>query len=108
MADLPLLTNPVTLFLVALGIALLLYLWGGVLAPRPQPTGHKQEMYTGGEAPREQTVQPSYGFYHIALFFTLLHVAVLVVVTAPSGPGAWAALVYLGVIAIAVAALIWR
>lgn len=108
MADLSFLATPVTLFLVGLGIAFLLYLWGGVLAPRSQLTGHKGEMYTGGEAPKEQQVQPSYGFYHIALFFTLLHVAVLVMVTAPSGPGAWIALLYLSIISIAVAALIWR
>lgn len=102
------LINPLTLFLAALGLGLLLYLWGTAMAPPSHPEGHKLEMYTGGEAPTPQEVRPSYRFYHIALFFTVLHVAVLVLVTAPSGISAWLALAYLGTISLAIAALIWR
>jgi NADH:ubiquinone oxidoreductase subunit 3 (subunit A) len=100
--------NPVTLFLGALLVAGLLYLWGRSMAPPSQPGGYKQQMYTGGEAPKEQEIRPSYRFYHIALFFTILHVALLVLVTVPSGPAAWLALTYLGIISLAVAALVWR
>lgn len=78
------------------------------MAPPSQPGRHKLEMYTGGEAPKEQEIRPSYRFYHLALFFTLLHVAILVLVTVPSGPAAWLAFLYLGIISLAVAALIWR
>lgn len=108
MVDISLILNPITLFLAATLVAILLYLWGRALAPAPNPTGHKLEMYTGGEAPKEQEMQPSYRFFHIALFFTLLHVAVIVLVTAPGGTPALLAMTYLGVLCIAVAALIWR
>lgn len=108
MVDTVLLFNPITLFLAALFVGLLLYAWGGVLAPKPRPYGHKQEMYTGGEAPKVQEVRPSYRFYEIALFFTLLHVAALVLVTAPGGATAWVAFLYLGILVLAVLALIWR
>lgn len=104
---LELIIAPVTVFLVALGLAALLYLWGGTLAPPPKPVGAKGEMYTGGERPPRQVVRPSYQLYHIALFFTLLHIGVLVLATA-TGPAMWIALAYLGTIATAVAALTWR
>lgn len=108
MVDTALLFNPITIFLSALAISFLLYLWGRALAPPPQPYGHKLEMYTGGEAPKRQEVRPSYRFFHIALFFTVLHVAAVVLITSPSGSGAWLALIYLGALSIALAALIWR
>lgn len=106
--DFWLLFNPFVIFLVALAVALLLYWWGGVLAPPLQPYGHKLDMYTGGEPPKRQNMRPSYDFFHIALFFTVLHVAAVVLVTAPTGVGSWLALIYLGILSLAVAALVWR
>ena len=106
MVDELLIFNPVTVFLVALSAAFLLWLWGRALAPPPTPSGHKLEMYTGGEAPKKQTVRPGYEFFHIALFFTVFHVAALVLVTAPGGVAAWLALIYLGLLGIAVVALL--
>jgi NADH:ubiquinone oxidoreductase subunit 3 (subunit A) len=102
-----LLSAPVTVFLAALGLVLLLYLWGGILAPPRKPGGAKEEMYTGGEKPPRQVVRPSYQFYHVALFFTVVHIGVLVLATA-TGPPMWVALAYLGILATAVAALPWR
>jgi len=107
MAALELLATPLVLFLASLAFALLLYLWGGVLAPRRRPGGAKEEMYTGGERPPKQPVRPSYQFYHVALFFTLLHLAAIVLATSTGGV-AWVALAYLGTIAVALAALTWR
>ena len=101
------LATPLVLFLAALAFAAILYRWGGALAPRRKPEGAKEEMYTGGEMAPKQVVRPSYQFYHIALFFTLLHVAALVLATFP-GTAAWVALAYLGTIAVALAALTWR
>lgn len=98
MADGALIFNPITIFLAALGIGTLLYLWGRTLAPRPKPYGHKQEMYTGGEAPKPQEIRPSYEFFHVALFFTVLHVAALVIATAPGGPSSGLALLYVGIL----------
>jgi len=103
-----LLLTPFVVFAVALAIAGILYLWGRALAPPAAPGGHKQEMYTGGEAPRGGDVRPSYAFFHTALFFTVLHVAALFVVTAVGGPSVLLALLYLGILAVALAALVRR
>ncbi len=99
---------PFVVFASALAVAGLLYLWGRALAPPRAPGGHKQEMYTGGEAPRGGNVTPSYAFFHAALFFTVLHVAALFLVTAVGGPSVLLALLYLGVLAVALAALVRR
>ena len=108
MVDWVLAFTPVTVFLVALAVAAILYRWGRAMAPPPTPAPHKFEMYTGGEAPKAQEVRPSYGFFHVALFYTVLHVAALILVTAPSGASGFLVAIYFGVIALAVAALSWR
>lgn len=108
MVDASLAFTPITVFLVALLAAAILYRWGRALAPPPTPVGHKMEMYTGGEAPKAQEVRPSYGFFHVALFYTVLHVAALILVTAPGGVSGFLVAVYFGAIALAVAALSWR
>ena len=104
--DLVWLFNPFVIFGVALLVGLLLFAWGRALAPPFKPEGHKREMYTGGEAPSKQTVRPGYQFFHIALFFTVFHVAALVLVTAPGAEASWLALAYLGLLALAVYALL--
>ena len=104
--DLVALFNPFVIFGVALLVGLLLFAWGRTLAPPFHPEGHKREMYTGGEAPKKQTVRPGYEFFHIALFFTVFHVAALVLVTAPGAEASWLALAYLGLLALAVYALL--
>lgn len=96
------------LFGAGLVVATLLYAWGRSLAPPGTLATHKREMYTGGEAPRAQEVRPSYEFYQVALFFTILHVAALVLVTAPGGDAVWLALLYLGLIGLALVALFRR
>jgi NADH:ubiquinone oxidoreductase subunit 3 (subunit A) len=102
------LLSPFVVFASALAVVGILYLWGRALAPPAAPGGHKRESYTGGEAPRGSDVRPSYEFFHTALFFTVLHVAALFVVTAVGGPSVMLALLYLGVVAFAVAALVRR
>ena len=47
-------------------------------------------------------------FFFIALFFTMMHVAVLVIATVPSGKIVFFALFYLVMIALAVSSLITR
>jgi len=100
--------NPATIFLATLAVAALLYLWGRAMAPKPTPAPHKREMYTGGEPPKPQEFRPSYAFFHVAFFFTVLHVAALVLVTAFSGASGLLIAIYFGVIALAIAALSWR
>lgn len=85
----------------------LLYLWSSRTAPRFSATGLKAKAYTGGERIPGEAYRPGYAFFHVALFFTLLHVAAVVVATAPGDIVPWAAVVYLGVVALAVAVLRW-
>jgi len=103
-----LLLAPFMVFAAALAVGTMLYLWGRAIAPRASPGGHKQEMYTGGEAPRETDPRPSYQFFHAALFFTVLHVAALFLVTAAGGSAAVLPLLYLGILVVALAALVRR
>ena len=79
------LSSPFVIFAAALGAALLLLAWGKARAPSPAPTPDKVMPYIGGEAAAPSTARPGYGFFVVALFFTLLHVAALVAATAPPG-----------------------
>jgi NADH:ubiquinone oxidoreductase subunit 3 (subunit A) len=106
--DVALIFNPITLFFASLLVVVILYLWGRSMAPPPTPYGYKQDMYTGGEPVKVQEVRPGYQFFHIALFFTVLHVAALVLVTVHTGTPVLLIAIYLGVVVLAVAALVWR
>jgi NADH:ubiquinone oxidoreductase subunit 3 (subunit A) len=103
-----LLGSPLVVFALALGAGYLLYAWSRTFAPAPPPTGEKTMPYVGGEPYKAQKLQPSYQFFHVALFFTLLHVAALVLETAPRGFLPWTALAYLGIVAAAVLVLRWQ
>ena len=100
-----LLASPFILFAAMVGVGWLLYLWSARVAPPFRPTGGKAKAYTGGEDLPGQAYQPGYQFFHVALFFTLMHVAAIVVATAPGGVVPWAAFVYLGLVALAVVVL---
>ena len=102
------LTSPFVLYGVALGIGLLIYLWARSIAPSPADSGDKRMPYVGGEAWEAQTYQPSYRFFYVAIFFTLAHVAALVIATAPPSASPFATVGYLAIIAIAVMVLRWE
>ncbi len=101
------LSSPLLWFGVMVLGGSLLYLWSARNAPRFSPTGLKAQAYTGGERIPGQAYRPGYAFFHVALFFTLLHVAAVFVATAPGGILPWAAVAYLGVVALAVSVLRW-
>jgi len=101
------LTSPLLWFAAMVAGGWLLYLWASRVAPPFQATGRKAKAYTGGEDIPGQVYRPGYQFFHVALFFTIMHVAAIVVATAPHGVAPWAAGVYLGVIALSVAVLRW-
>jgi len=88
-----------------IAVGWLLYAWASRVAPPFQPEGSKTKSFTGGEAIPGAAYQPGYQFFHVALFFTLMHVAAIVVATAPGGVVPWAAFVYLGIVALAVVVL---
>jgi NADH:ubiquinone oxidoreductase subunit 3 (subunit A) len=100
--------SPFVLYAMAMGIGLLVYLWARSLAPRPGDAGDKRMPYVGGEAWEAQSYQPSYGFFYVAIFFTLAHVAALVIATAPPSASLPATVGYLVIIAVAVMILRWE
>ena len=101
-------TSPVAVLVYALLIVCLFYLWSRTVAPPFTPAQDKTMPYVGGEAAVAQPFRPGYGFFYVALFFTVVHVAALVLATAPPGVSLWGPLGYLAIIAIAVTALRWE
>ncbi len=103
-----LLSLPVV-FLVFLALFCVLYFLGGRMAPKANSLGGKLDTYSCGEEMPAPPFKISYRlFFYIALFFTMMHVAVLVVATIPAGPLAWLGIVYLSMIFLSVMALITR
>ncbi len=102
------LTSPFVIFGVAVAVGYLIYFWSRSIAPASTGGVNKQMPYVGGEAIEGQAYQPGYAFFYVALFFTLVHVAALVLATMPAGALPWGAVGYLGVIFIAVMVLRWE
>jgi len=103
------LLSPPLAFLVFLALFTLIYFLAGRLAPRLSAVGGKLKSYACGEDIPGSKVQFGYRlFFFIALFFTMMHVAALVVATLPAGPIAYFGLFYLGMIFLSVASLVAR
>jgi NADH-quinone oxidoreductase subunit A len=103
------LLTPLLAFAVFLLIALFIYWLGGRLAPKLRKAGGKLTTYACGEDLPGIKVQWGYRlFFFIALFFTMMHVASLVVATIPSGPIVFFGIFYLAMIFLSVLALITR
>ena len=98
-----LLSPPITLGVFLL-LALGLYRLGGALAAKGDAHPDKHRLYTGGEDMLPPTRQLSYqAFFHLALMFALLHIAVLVLSTLSRDPASHRlALLYLGGVGISV------
>lgn len=109
MIPIDVLLSPPIAFLVFLAAAFLLSGFGRSLAPRVRKAGGKLATYACGEDIPGVKVQFGYRlFFFVALFFTIMHVAVLVIATVPSGRIALFALLYLAMIFLAILALITR
>ena len=91
---------PVVAFLIILFIIYLFYLFAGRLGPPYKQAKYKQASYACGEEHPDGKLHPSYNFFHVAFFFTVLHVGALLIATAPTGENA-----LLGIILIAGMAL---
>lgn len=102
------LTSPFVLFAIALAIGYVAYLWSRTVAPASVATANKVMPYVGGEPFKGEFYQPGYQFFYVALFFTLVHVAALVLATAPLAMLPWAAVGYLGVVAVGILILRWE
>jgi NADH:ubiquinone oxidoreductase subunit 3 (subunit A) len=103
------LLSPPLAFLVYLGLAALIYLLGARLAPKLKKEGGKLTTYACGEDLPGVKLQWGYRlFFFVALFFTIMHVAALVMATIPSGGVAVFGLVYLAMIFLSIMALVTR
>jgi|GEM_PF-482711 NADH:ubiquinone oxidoreductase subunit 3 (subunit A) len=103
-----LLTSPVIIMAFALGTGYLIYAWSCTIAPPFTPSVNKTMPYVGGEVAEAQSFRPGYQFFYVALFFTVMGVAALVLATAPPDAPLWGPLGYLAIMAIAVTVLRWE
>jgi hypothetical protein len=90
-------------------VFLLIYAGAGALAAKGKKLGGKLTSYACGENVPGFKPKFSYEFFFLfALFYTIMHVAVLVVATIPGGPVAYLGIVYLVMVFLSVLALLTR
>ena len=97
---------PPIAFLIFLIIGYLVYRLGMAQGPKPSVEAGKLSTYACGEDIIGKKVQFGYHLFHFAFFFTVLHVAALVIATVPSGGIALVGIIYLVVTLIAVVILL--
>jgi len=104
------LLSPPIVFLIAFAVGLLLYWLGRGMAPKTNMTQAKGTPYACGEDAPMEKVQISYKmFFSLAIFFTVMHVAALVVTTLPAGgTSLLLGVVYLAIIVLSIFALVTR
>ena len=105
------LLTPLVGFAVFGVVAYGLYRLGDLIAPKLKDVGGKLEQYACGEDMPARKYQVGYRlFFYAALFFTMMHVAALVIATIPAGIPvlAVAGLFYLAMIVLSITALILR
>lgn len=103
-----LLSPPVTFLIFLLGFYLL-YGLASFIAPKTKKIPGKLATYACGEDIPGTKVQFGYRlFFFIAIFFTMMHVAALVVATLPKGALGFLGIFYLGMIFLSVLTLITR
>ncbi len=109
MTGIGILLSPPVAFVVFLAAAFGLYALGRGMAPKLTKAGGKLTTYACGENIPGVKVQFGYRlFFYIALFFTMMHVAALVIATVPSGKIVFFALFYLVMIVLSLTALVTR
>jgi len=97
---------PPIAFLIFLLIGYLVYRLSRALGPKPSMEEGKLSTYACGEDIPGKKVQHAYHLFHFAFFFTILHVAALVIATVPSGSIALLGIIYLVIALIAVVILL--
>jgi NADH:ubiquinone oxidoreductase subunit 3 (subunit A) len=108
MTPLDVLASPIIIIIFALATGYLVYAWSRTFAPPFTWSANKAMPYVGGEAVKAQAYRPGYQFFFVALFFTVVHVAALFLVIAPSDAPLWATLGYLFIVFVAVTILRWE
>lgn len=101
--DFKILLSPPIAFLLFMLAGYGLYALGNRMAGAPTPEAMKDEPYACGNEYEGQRFQFGYQkFFIAALFFTIMHVAIMTIATVPSGPSAYKAITYLSVIALSI------
>jgi NADH-quinone oxidoreductase subunit A len=100
--------SPPVAFLIFLGLSLLIARLTAFIAAKGKVASGKNEAYACGEENYSTRARPEYAqFFHIAFFFTIMHVIALMVATDPNGLSPMAA-VYLGAAFLALVILFRR
>ncbi len=109
MKGIDILISPPIAFVLFLAFAYLIILLGRRMAPKMNKVGGKLTSYACGEDMPGTKIQFGYRmFFFVALFFTIMHVAALVLATVPSGKIVLFAALYLAVIFLSIMALVTR
>ncbi len=104
--NLSILLSPPLAFLICLALCAGIYGLGRLVEERGAPVPGKYETYACGENfPAEKLHFGYRKFYIAAIFFTIMHVAVLTIATVPGGTSAYRAFVYLVAIAASISCL---
>ncbi len=104
--NLSILLSPPLAFLICLALCAGIYGLGRLVEERGDPVPGKYETYACGENfPAEKLHFGYRKFYIAAIFFTIMHVAVLTIATVPGGASAYRAFVYLVAIAASISCL---
>jgi len=92
-------------FILILAVIFALAYWARGLSPAGTQSAGKGEPYACGQNVETGRVQPSYSeFFPFAFFFTIMHVAALVIATVP-GDAIWLAVPFLAIAALAIVIL---
>jgi len=92
-------------FLLFIAVFCLLTWAAKFLAPKGKASAGKGEPYACGQDVATGRIQPGYGeFFSVAFFFTIMHVATLVLGTVPKN-AVWIALPFLAISALAIVIL---
>jgi hypothetical protein len=104
----PALLAPPIAFGIFLLLAVIIDRIGHTVAEdRPSPTDAFRSSWAGGEASEAASDRPTYRLFHVAIGFTIVHVAVLVLATVPrTAGGAMVALPLLAVVGLSLFALL--
>ena len=109
MKGIDILISPPVAFVLFLAVAYLITLLGRRMAPKMNNVGGKLTSYACGEDMPGTKIQFGYRtFFFVALFFTIMHVAALVLATVPAGKIVLFAALYLAVIFLSIMALVTR
>jgi NADH:ubiquinone oxidoreductase subunit 3 (subunit A) len=96
--------QPPLAFLVYILVAVVIYLFGRILAGPGHPSKAKSSLYSSGEEAPISTAVPGYQpFFLVAIFFAMLHLGVLMLGTGTPSP---ILVIYVGGLMLALLALI--